>query len=283
MFMTNDVNYSRVEDAIRYLSANFRQQPSLEEIAEHVHVSPFHFQRIFTEWAGISPKKFLQYLTVSALKEELQQSNNLIESAEKVGLSAQSRVYDLFVNIESVTPQEYKTKGSGIRIEYGFHASPFGAYFVANAERGICALSFVESNKEELLSSLSNEWKNASLVQHQKNTLSLAENIFSVEAPRQPVHVFLKGTKFQLKVWEALLKIPFGSVSSYRGIASAIGQNNAMRAVGSAIGNNPLAFLIPCHRVIRSEGVIGEYHWGSARKAAIIGWEKSQLALQSAV
>ena len=281
--MTNDINYTRVEEAIRYLSANFRQQPSLEDLAAHVHLSPFHFQRIFTEWAGISPKKFLQYLTVSALKEELQLSNNLIESAEKVGLSAQSRVYDLFVNIESVTPQEYKTRGSGVKIEYGFHTSPFGEYFVANTERGICALSFVDNNKDELLSSLSGEWKNASVIQHQKNTRSLAENIFSIEAPKQPVHVLLKGTKFQLKVWEALLKIPFGSVSSYRGIAASIGQTNAMRAVGSAIGSNPLAYLIPCHRVIRSEGIIGEYHWGSSRKTAIIGWEKSQLALQSAV
>ena len=281
--MTNDVNYSRVEDAIRYLSANFRQQPSLEEIAEHVHLSPFHFQRIFTEWAGISPKKFLQYLTLSALKEELQQSSNLIESAEKVGLSAQSRVYDLFVNIESVTPQEYKTMGSGITIEYGFHSSPFGEYFVANTERGICSLSFIDDNKDEQLSALSEKWKNARLLHHQKNTHALAENIFSVGEPRQPIHVLLKGTKFQLKVWEALLKIPFGSVSSYRGIASVIGQNNAMRAVGSAIGSNPLAFLIPCHRVIRSEGIIGDYHWGSARKAAIIGWEKSQRVLQSAV
>ncbi|MBC7863966.1 MAG: methylated-DNA--[protein]-cysteine S-methyltransferase [Bacteroidia bacterium] len=274
--MHNSINYTRIEKAIRYLTENFKKQPSLEEVAEHIHVSPFHFQRMFSDWAGISPKKFLQYLTIEELKKELQQTNSLISAADKVGLSAQSRVYDLFVNIESVTPNEFKTKGKGIEIEYGFHDSPFGECFIANTERGICSMSFSHQEREKTISELESHWENASIKKNQTSTEQFSKQIFSPENSDHKFNLLVKGTNFQLKVWKALLKIPFGGVSTYAHIAGRIGNNKAMRAVGSAVGANPVAFLIPCHRVIRSEGLIGNYHWGSARKSAIIGWEMAK-------
>lgn len=275
--MTEEINYNRIAKAIKYLVANFKLQPSLEELANHVHLSSFHFQRLFTDWAGISPKKFLSYLTVEELKKELLNTENLVQAAEKVGLSAQSRVYDLFVNIEAVTPQEYKTGGKGIKIDYGFHETPFGECFVANTKNGICALSFVDENKIAVLDEFKSKWQNAELAENQSETKSIVEKLFYEPLKGRQFNLFLKGTKFQVKVWEALLKTPFGSVTSYQNIASAIDHPKAMRAVGSAVGSNPLAFLIPCHRVIRSEGQIGMYHWGETRKSAIIGWEKAKL------
>jgi AraC family transcriptional regulator of adaptative response/methylated-DNA-[protein]-cysteine methyltransferase len=274
--METDLNYSRIEKAIRFLTENFKKQPSLEEVAEHIHASPFHFQRIFSDWAGISPKKFLQYLTVEELKKELQHTSSLTDAAGKVGLSAQSRVYDLFVTIESVTPNEFKTKGKGIEIEYGFHDSPFGECFIANTERGICSMSFSHQERSKTISELESHWENASVKQNQKSTEQFSRQIFSSQASEQKFNLLVKGTNFQLKVWEALLKIPFGGLATYAHIAKRIDNNKAMRAVGSAVGANPVAFLIPCHRVIRSEGLIGNYHWGSERKSAIIGWERSK-------
>ncbi|MFL5810781.1 MAG: bifunctional helix-turn-helix domain-containing protein/methylated-DNA--[protein]-cysteine S-methyltransferase, partial [Flavisolibacter sp.] len=254
----------------------FREQPSLDEVASKVHLSPFHFQKIFTDWAGISPKKFLQFLTVEELKKELQSSNNIADAAYSVGLSAQSRVYDLFVNIEAVTPQEYKTQGKGINIEYGFHETPFGTSFIAQTEKGICAMSFVDDNEDLVLNEFTSEWLNASIKKNQHSTGAIIEQIFEESPERKELKLLLKGTKFQLKVWEALLKIPFGSVSSYQNIATSIGQLGAIRAVGSAVGANPVAFIIPCHRVIRSQGMIGQYHWGTRRKTAMIGWERAK-------
>jgi O-6-methylguanine DNA methyltransferase len=277
--MSENINYSRVAEAIRYLSLHYKQQPSLEDVAAHIHLSSFHFQKIFTEWAGISPKKFLQYLTVEELKKELRNTNNLVQAAEKVGLSAQSRVYDLFVHIEAVTPQEYKTRGNGIEIEYGFHKTPFGECFIANTKKGICALSFVDTEKASALVEFSDHWENARLSKNQSATKNIVEKLFYEPLHKHQFNLLLKGTQFQVKVWEALLKTPFGSVTTYQNIASVIGHSSASRAVGSAVGNNPIAFLIPCHRVIRSEGLIGQYHWGATRKSAIIGWEKAKLKL----
>lgn len=271
--MEVDYNYTKIETAIKYLSANFKQQPSLAELATHVNMSEFHFQRMFTEWAGISPKKFLQYLTIEELKKELQNTSNLIQAAEQVGLSAQSRVYDLFVNIEAVTPQEYKLLGKGVEIEYGSYPSPFGKCLIASTKRGICALSFADDNPDKNIQELESHWQNAILKENEPSIKLLGEQIFNNR--QKELKLFVKGTKFQVKVWEALLKIPFGSINSYQGIASDL-HTNAVRAVGSAIANNPIGYLIPCHRVIRSEGVIGQYHWGPERKAAIIGWERSK-------
>lgn len=277
MIQTEEINYKRVEEAIRYLTENFKQQPSLYDVAEQANVSPFHFQKIFTDWAGISPKKFLQYLTVEELKKEIQKTNNLSEAAERVGLSAQSRVYDLFVNIEAVTPQEFKSKGEGIEIEYGIHQTPFGDCLVAGTERGICALHFLDGNENELLNELQNNWQNATIKKNNASTKILTESIFE-KGIQANINLLVKGTKFQVKVWEALLKIPFGSIASYQTIANTVGSPGGTRAVGSAIGANPVAFLIPCHRVIRQEAIIGQYRWGTTRKKALIGWEKAKVS-----
>lgn len=276
--MLTNLNYSRIEKAIQYIARNYKSQPSLEEMAKQVNVSEFHFQRMFTEWAGISPKKFLQFLTVEELKKELGKTRNLIEAAGNVGLSAQSRVYDLFVNIEAVTPNEFKTRGKGIVINYGIHKTPFGNCMIASTERGICSISFQEEDADSMLAQLQKDWGNAELRNNQQQTKKYAEMIFD-SSSRQNLKLLVRGTKFQVKVWEALLKIPFGSVTNYQTIAGIIHKPGAVRAVASAIAHNPVAYIIPCHRVIRGEGIIGQYHWGSARKAAIIGWEKSKLTL----
>jgi AraC family transcriptional regulator, regulatory protein of adaptative response / methylated-DNA-[protein]-cysteine methyltransferase len=273
--MSRESAYVLVEKTIRYLNNNYRDQPSLEEIAGQMRLSPYHLHRTFTEWAGISPKKFLQHLTVETLKAELHHSSNLIEAAEKVGLSSQSRVYDLFVSLEAVTPGEYKSKGQGMVIEYGIHPSPFGPCFIAVTPRGICALNFLSGSPELAMRDLLDQWESAVIQENSDLTSKLIRKIFNPITSVGSVKVLLKGTSFQVKVWEALLKIPFGKVASYQTIAKATGQPNASRAVGTAVAHNPVAFLIPCHRVIRSEGIVGNYRWDSCRKAAIIGWEKT--------
>lgn len=273
---SNAHNFARIEKAIKFLNANANKRPSLEETAAHLSLSPFHFQRLFTEWAGISPKKFLQYITVEELKKELLHTASIQELAERTGLSAQSRVYDLFVNIESVTPQEYKTKGAGIEINYGLHQTPFGNCFIAVTKRGICYMSFSDSPEKEI-ATVKEHWENASVTEDMKETSRICNELFYNSSVRKSFKLLLKGTRFQIKVWEALLKIPFGTVSSYSLIANEIGSAKAMRAVGSAVAANPVAFLIPCHRVIRNEGIIGNYHWGAERKAAILAWEKSKI------
>jgi len=274
--MISNINYNRIEKAIQYIAQNYKLQPSLKDMAKHVNVSEFHFQRIFTEWAGISPKKFLQFLTIEELKKELTKSKNLIDAANNVGLSAQSRVYDLFVDIEAVTPNEYKTRGKGISIDYGVHNTPFGSCLIAVTERGICSINFIEDDSDNSLDGLLQEWENATIRNNQKRTKEYSEIIFDTSTKKN-LKLLVRGTKFQVKVWEALLKIPFGSVTNYQTIANIIRNPGAVRAVSSAIGNNPVAYVIPCHRVIRREGLVGQYHWGAARKAVIIGWEKSKL------
>jgi AraC family transcriptional regulator of adaptative response/methylated-DNA-[protein]-cysteine methyltransferase len=271
------INYQRIEEAIQYLEKNFQHQPELDEVAEKVHLSPFHFQRIFTEWAGISPKRFLQFLTVDYLKKKLQQSKNLVEAAEAAGLSSQSRVYDLFTTLEGVTPQEYKQHGSGIRIEYGFHETQFGLCLMGVTERGICWLSFLQTDEDPNveIASMKAHWHNSVFHQDQELTAGFAGRIFNATKTKKTgkLHVFVKGTNFQLKVWEALLKIPMGTVTTYQGIAETIRSPKAMQAIGSAVGANHVAYLIPCHRVIRKDGILGEYRWSSTRKKSIIGWE----------
>lgn len=276
----DDIDYQRIEQSIRFLEENFQRQPALDEVADHVHLSPYHFQRLFTAWAGISPKRFLQFLTVDFLKERLKESRNLIEAAESAGLSSQSRVYDLFTTLEAVTPQEYKLHGSGIRIEYGFHETLFGLCIIGVTERGVCWLSFCQSGGDPLveLNEMKMHWHNSVFHQDQALTLSFAKQIFNREnAPTQrKLQVLVKGTNFQVKVWEALLRIPSGNVTTYQDMASQIQNPKALQAVGSAVGSNHIAYLIPCHRVIRKDGILGEYRWSSVRKKSIIGWEMAK-------
>jgi AraC family transcriptional regulator of adaptative response/methylated-DNA-[protein]-cysteine methyltransferase len=280
MTISGNHHYDQVARAIDYLYEHFREQPSLDEVAAQVNMSAFHFQRVFTEWAGISPKRFLQYLTTDYLKNKLGDFNNLLDAADDAGLSGQSRVYDLFVTLEAVTPLEYKEKGSGIGIDYGFHQTPFGECIIGVTDRGVCHLSFLaDGNRHEAVAGLEMAWENAQLRQNDKLTEKTASIIFHNEpSSDQKLNILVKGTNFQVKVWNALLQIPMGSVSTYQSIAAGIGQPKALQAVGSAVGANPVAYLIPCHRVIRKNLVIGEYHWGPERKKAMLGWEMAKTA-----
>jgi AraC family transcriptional regulator, regulatory protein of adaptative response / methylated-DNA-[protein]-cysteine methyltransferase len=273
----NHINYQRIEQAIKYLEENFQRQPELDEVAEKVHLSPFHFQRIFTEWAGISPKRFLQYLTIDYLKDKLQHSRNLTEVAELAGLSSQSRVYDLFTTLEAVTPQEYKQHGAGIRIEYGFHQSPFGLCLIGVTERGICWLSFLATDEDPRVAveEMKSYWHNSVFHEDVQLTKAFIDRVF-YEKPENKLHLFVKGTNFQVKVWEALLRIPMGGVVTYQDIAMQVQNPKALQAVGSAVGSNHIAYLIPCHRVIRKDGILGHYRWSSSRKKSIIGWEMAK-------
>lgn len=272
-------NYEKIAKAIEFIVANAKEQPSLFEVAEEVSISQFHFQRTFTEWAGVSPKKFLQYITAGYLKGKIKESSNLIELAESAGLSSQSRVYDHFVSIEAVTPQEFKTSGKGLDIFYGFHDTPFGECFLAVTARGICAMAFVDATaKDEQLIFLAKKWHYASIKPDASVTGKYIARIFQTDSNSvEKLPLLVQGTNFQLKVWEALLNIPNGAVTTYQQIARSIGNPGAVRAVGTAVGDNPIAYLIPCHRVIRKEGVLGEYRWGSLRKKALIGWEAARL------
>jgi AraC family transcriptional regulator, regulatory protein of adaptative response / methylated-DNA-[protein]-cysteine methyltransferase len=269
-------DYQRIQTAIEFITANFKQQPHLDEVAKQVHVSPFHFQRMFKDWAGVSPKKFLQYTSIQHAKKLLQQNNNIADTSFETGLSTTSRLHDLFVTIEGMTPGEYKNGGEQLGIHYSFAETPFGNIIVASTAKGICHLAFAD-DEQQALNELSNLFPNAGFRQmvdvHQQNALFIFtqdwKNLSSIK-------LHLKGTPFQLKVWEALLKIPMGGLSTYASVAAAVNNPAASRAVGSAIGDNPVAFLIPCHRVIKSTGVFGQYHWNSNRKAALIGWESSR-------
>jgi AraC family transcriptional regulator of adaptative response/methylated-DNA-[protein]-cysteine methyltransferase len=273
-------DYYRVEQAILYLEDNFRRQPSLKEIAASVHLSEYHFQRIFTRWAGISPKRFLQFLTLKYAKQLLAESQNLLDVTYEAGLSSPGRLHDLFVTYEAVTPGEYKSQGEGLEIIYGFHPCPFGECLLAVTERGICGLAFVpEDQRRQALERLIANWPQASFDENSVYTQPFIERIFD-PASRQnggePLKLYLKGTNFQLKVWQALLQIPPGMVVSYDTVAALIGQPTASRAVGRAAAHNTIGFVIPCHRVIRKAGEIGDYAWDSTRKKAIIGWEAAQ-------
>lgn len=271
-------HYFQIAKAIEYIKANFQAQPSLEEIAEQVHLSPFHFQRLFTEWAGTSPKKFLQYISIGHAKKLLRENQaTLFETAHDTGLSGTSRLHDLFVSIEGMTPAEYKNGGKSLAINYHFAGSPFGNIIVASTSKGICYIAFYEKEVEALENLKMNfPWasfeKKSDLIQ--QNALAIFENDWS---NLKQIKLHLKGTDFQLKVWETLLKIPMGQLSTYGKIAEQIGQPTASRAVGTAVGSNPIAFLIPCHRVIQSSGNIGGYMWGNTRKTAIIGWESAKV------
>jgi AraC family transcriptional regulator, regulatory protein of adaptative response / methylated-DNA-[protein]-cysteine methyltransferase len=268
------INYNRIAEAIAYIKDNFKQQPRLEEVAEQVHLSPFHFQRLFNEWAGTTPKKFLQYISIEHAKKILaDRQATIFDTAFETGLSGTSRLHDLFINIEGMTPAEYKNGGKNLSINYSFAESPFGNLIVASTPKGVCHMAFADE-EEKALTHLQGKFPNAVFQRKldliQQNALFIFQNDWG-KLPEIKLH--LKGTDFQLKVWESLLKIPMGQLSTYGTIAERIGNPNAGRAVGTAIGNNPVAFLIPCHRVIQSTGDFGGYMWGTTRKTAIIGWE----------
>ncbi|PJZ71180.1 6-O-methylguanine DNA methyltransferase [Leptospira perolatii] len=273
-------DYERIESALLFLHRNFRKQPSLKEVADSLGLSEFHFQRLFSEWVGISPKRFLQFLTKEYTIQLLNESKNLLDTTYEVGLSSPGRLHDLFVSCEAMSPGEFKSKGLGLEIRYGIHPTPFGKCIIGITERGICNLNFIENSDEQAIRSLQQEWENANLKKDPKGTESLIEKIFlnqvsSNDSNKEssPLKLLLRGTNFQIKVWEALLKIPQGKLISYESLAKIVGSENAVRAVGSAVAKNPVAYLIPCHRVIRKMGVIHEYRWGAERKKAILGWE----------
>jgi AraC family transcriptional regulator of adaptative response/methylated-DNA-[protein]-cysteine methyltransferase len=278
-----NINFDRIAEAIEYIKQNFKTQPNLDDVAEKVHLSPYHFQRLFTDWAGVSPKKFLQYTTVEYAKTILKdKQSTLFDAAFEAGLSGTGRLHDLFIKIEGMTPGEFKKGGENLSINYSYAETPFGDILVASTEKGICYMSFAD-NEENTLKDLQNNFPNARLRQMvdliQQNALYIFTHDWS---KLHQIKLHLKGTDFQIKVWEALLKIPMGQLSTYKSIAQQIQSPKAFRAVGSAIGNNPVAFLIPCHRVIQSAGTFGQYHWGSTRKTAMIGWEAAKTSLRTA-
>jgi AraC family transcriptional regulator of adaptative response/methylated-DNA-[protein]-cysteine methyltransferase len=268
-------DYDRIEKTIRYLEKHFQEQPALEEMARLVNLSQFHFQRLFQKWAGVSPKQFIQYLTARHAKQRLLESRSVLEAAYDAGLSGPGRLHDLMVSVEAMTPGEVKAKGKGMKIEWGVHPTPFGNILVAVTPRGICGLSFTE-NPKKVLAEFKDQWSQAEWIKKPASTIKIIHQIFRIGSRKEEVKVLLKGTEFQIKVWEALLKIPTGFVQSYQDVAQAIKKPKASRAVGTAIGQNSVAYLIPCHRVIRETGILGDYRWGSSRKKAMLGWEAAK-------
>ncbi|NII81445.1 methylated-DNA--[protein]-cysteine S-methyltransferase [Pedobacter sp. SG908] len=276
MKVQEEINFNRIAEAISYIKANFKTQPGLEEIAEKVNLSPFHFQRLFSEWAGTTPKRFLQYISIGYAKEMLKENQSLFDTALETGLSGTSRLHDLFVNIEGMTPGEYKNGGENLYINYSFAESPFGNIMVASTPKGICHIAFYD-DENIALANLQRQFPAAQYQQILDKEQQNALYIFSHDWSKlHQIKLHLKGTDFQLKVWEALLKIPMGKLATYGNIAKQLHNPNASRAVGTAIGDNPVAFLIPCHRVIQSSGALGGYHWGVNRKTAMIGWEAAK-------
>jgi AraC family transcriptional regulator of adaptative response/methylated-DNA-[protein]-cysteine methyltransferase len=272
-------DYARIEQAILFLEGNFRHQPDLKTIAGSIGLSEHHFQRLFSRWAGISPKRFLQCLTLEYAKGRLEQAESVLDASYEAGLSGPGRLHDLFVTYEAMTPGEYKRQGEGLVIRYGFHASPFGECLLAVTERGICGLEFIgQAGRQQTLSELTARWPLANFIRDEETTRPLVETVFAEHGPSQPLKLLMMGTPFQLKVWQALLKIPAGTLVSYEDVATLIDRPTAARAVGNAVARNPIGYIIPCHRVIRKMGLPGPYHWGQTRKKAIIGWEATRAA-----
>ncbi|MGL4923243.1 bifunctional transcriptional activator/DNA repair enzyme AdaA [Aeromonas sp. 30P] len=271
-------DYARIADAIRFIASQVERQPTLDEIAAHVHLSPFHFQRLFSRWAGVTPKRYLQVLTLERAKALLQESRPLLEVADTLGLSSGSRLYDHFVQLEAVTPGEYKLRGAGLVIDHGVHDTPFGQAFVALTPRGVCNFSFLDEKAPEApLATLAQHWPEATLQEAPSRTQNVINTMFDgSKAPDRPISLHVSGTNFQISVWRALLQIPPAKVVSYAQVANAVGNPKAARAVGLAVGANPVALMIPCHRVIQQNGKLGGYHWGETRKQAIHAWEAAR-------
>lgn len=274
------LDYIRIKKAIEFINSHADEQPTLKEIAQHVGLSEAHFQRMFSRWAGVTPKRYLQTITVEHAKKLLSEQKAILDVSLSVGLSSTSRLHEHFVNLEAVTPGEYKTKGIGLTIYYGVHDTPFGKAFIAVTQHGICKLSFIQEDYRNEFHELQTEWKNAILSYSKSKTADTIEAVFDIDKRKEcPLSVLVSGTNFQISVWKALLDLPYASLSSYGDIADKIGKPNAFRAVGSAIGRNPVAFLIPCHRVIQQSGKLGGYRWGEIRKHAMHAWEVAQYDL----
>lgn len=272
-------DYARIEQAILFLGKQFRRQPGLAEVARSAGMSEFRFQRMFTRWAGISPKRFLQFLTAEYAGRMLRETPNVMDAAYEAGLSGPGRLHDLLVNVYAMTPGEMKREGEGLTIRYGVHPSPFGDCLIAVTGRGICGLSFLTADRRgEAVEQLRKRWGNATLSENPRATGIVSDRIFSPSRWKtaSPLTVVVRGTNFQIRVWEALVRIPPGCAVSYERVASRLGSPSAARAVGSAVARNPVAFLIPCHRVIRKTGDLGEYRWGTPRKQAILAWEAAR-------
>ncbi|MDB5117547.1 MAG: cysteine methyltransferase [Mucilaginibacter sp.] len=275
----NEIDYKRIAEAIDFLKLNYKRQPTLDEAAAHVNLSPFHFQRMFKDWAGVTPKQFLQYLSVEHAKTILKdKQTSLFDTAYETGLSGTGRLHDLFIKVEGMTPGEYKNGGEQLQINYSFAESPFGPVIVASTPKGICYMAFVDGTDEEAFAELQKQFPNAVFSNFLDTIQQNAIFIFTQDWSKlSEIKLHLKGTPFQIKVWETLLKVPMGGLVTYSGLAGDLQNPNASRAVGSAVGDNPVAFLIPCHRVIKATGETGQYHWGSQRKNAMIGWEASKV------
>ena len=276
-------DYAPIRRAIAFLSATWTEQPSLERLAAHLGLSPAHCQKLFKRWCGLSPKEFVQAITVNHARSLLQGSASVFDTALEVGLSGGGRLHDLFVSHEAMTPGDYKRRGEGLDMTYGFHASPFGEALLIATDRGLAGLAFVDEDKgqtrQEALADMMQRWPKAHYAEASQKTASHARQIFGSEWSReQPIRLVMIGTDFDVRVWEALLKIPMGRAVSYTDIARHIGSPAASRAVGSAVGRNPISFVVPCHRVLRGDGSLGGYHWGLTRKRALIGWETGRLA-----
>lgn len=270
-------DYDRIASAMAYLIDRASDQPSLDEIAAHVHLSPYHFQRLFCRWAGTTPKRFLQVLTLERGKGLLDNSRSLLEASHELGLSGSSRLHDHFVQLEAVTPGEYKNRGKQVLIEYGLHHTPLGPMFIAVTQRGVCRAEFMDfKSKEELLDDLHNAWPLSSIRESAQSTRHVVDAFFGSDAASKqgPLSLYVAGTNFQIAVWRALLKIPPGAVASYAEVAKALGAPRSARAVGNAIGANPVALLIPCHRVIQQSGALGGYRWGATKKLMVQTWER---------
>ena len=282
-------DYDRIEEALHFVAANYQTQPDLSAIAASVNLSEAHFQRMFRRWAGVSPKQFLQYLTLDHARQCLSDDMSVLDTSFDSGLSAPARLNELFVRLEAVTPAEFRQKGKGIDVAYGFHQTPFGMCLIGVTERGVSGLEFCarapepdagtsaddEAGKEQTLKGMINRLPAASYRLDPERTARYCDLIFKPDIGREKntLPLLVRGTPFQLKVWEALLRIPTGYRISYKKLAGAVGTGGASRAVGSAVGKNPVAILIPCHRVIREDGMLGGYHWGLERKLALLGAE----------
>ncbi|MBI4757079.1 MAG: methylated-DNA--[protein]-cysteine S-methyltransferase [Betaproteobacteria bacterium] len=271
-------DYTRVATMIAWLRQHAAQRPSLADLARQAGVSEFHVQRLFTRWAGVSPKRFLQTLALEDIRRRLADSRNVLELADDAGLSGAGRLHDLVVTLEAVSPGELRSGGAGVEMAYGFHDTPFGQCLLAQTARGVCALRFGDG-REEQVGALGADWPGAGLVRDDGATAGTAARIFGPlqRGRRAPLALLVRGTNFQIQVWRALLRIPFGALTTYGAVAQAIGHPRAARAVGSAVGANPVAWLIPCHRVLRESGALGGYRWGETRKAALLGWEAAHM------
>lgn len=277
----NTETYECIARAIAFIRQHHLDQPDLKTIAEQVHLSEYHFQRLFTEWAGISPKRFMQVLTLEYAKEKIAETQSLLDATVATGLSSPGRLHDLFVTLEAMTPGEFKSGGRGLRIRYGRYPTPFGDCLMATTDRGICHLSFEDTTDQTTaISRLQGTWPHAEFSPEPQALQGICDRLFTPNSADPPLVLHVKGTNFQIQVWQALLRIPFGGITTYQGLGTAIGRPTAARAIGNAVGRNPVGYLIPCHRVIRESGQLGGYRWGVERKATLLGWEAAQALVE---